>query len=178
MPDTEIRILLQRTDDVKASKNRMHLDLETDDVEAEVRRLEGLGASRWDHQTARGFDFGYCAIRGETNSAFFKKCIRNCWRSELPGLKQDRRGLPSRRAPGARPGSSTSTGGASTSARSAARMMRRGSVPGVPSVPDPILSWEDAARERGHGGGRGVPGVPALSNCLSLRPVEEIGCNT
>jgi predicted enzyme related to lactoylglutathione lyase len=57
VPDTEIRILLQRTDDVKASKNRMHLDLETDDVEAEVRRLEGLGASRWDHQTARGFDF-------------------------------------------------------------------------------------------------------------------------
>ena len=29
----------ERTDDVKAFKNRMHLDLETDDVEAEVRRL-------------------------------------------------------------------------------------------------------------------------------------------
>jgi predicted enzyme related to lactoylglutathione lyase len=57
LPDTEIRVLLQRTDDVKAFKNRMHLDLETDDVEAEVRRLEGLGASRWDHQTERGFDF-------------------------------------------------------------------------------------------------------------------------
>ena len=55
--DSGIRILLQRTDDVKASKNRMHLDLETDDVEAEVRRLEALGASRWDHQTERGFDF-------------------------------------------------------------------------------------------------------------------------
>jgi len=35
----------------------MHLDLETDDVEAEVRRLEALGAERWDHQTERGFDF-------------------------------------------------------------------------------------------------------------------------
>jgi hypothetical protein len=35
----------------------MHLDLETDDVEAEVKRLEALGASRWDHQTERGFDF-------------------------------------------------------------------------------------------------------------------------
>lgn len=57
LADSDIRILLQRTDDVKASKNRVHLDLETDDVEAEVRRLETLGASRWDHQTARGFDF-------------------------------------------------------------------------------------------------------------------------
>jgi predicted enzyme related to lactoylglutathione lyase len=57
LADTDIRILLQRTDDVKVSKNRMHLDLETDDVEAEVKRLEALGASRWDHQTARGFDF-------------------------------------------------------------------------------------------------------------------------
>jgi predicted enzyme related to lactoylglutathione lyase len=57
LPDTEIRVLLQRTDDAKTSKNHMHLDLETDDVEAEVKRLEALGASRWDHQTERGFDF-------------------------------------------------------------------------------------------------------------------------
>jgi predicted enzyme related to lactoylglutathione lyase len=57
LPDSEIRILLQRTDDEKVSKERMHLDLETDDVEAEVKRLEALGASRWDHQTERGFDF-------------------------------------------------------------------------------------------------------------------------
>jgi hypothetical protein len=35
----------------------MHLDLETDDVEAEVRRLEALGATRYDHQQERGFDF-------------------------------------------------------------------------------------------------------------------------
>jgi hypothetical protein len=35
----------------------MHLDLETDDVEAEVRRLEALGATRYDHQQARGYDF-------------------------------------------------------------------------------------------------------------------------
>jgi predicted enzyme related to lactoylglutathione lyase len=57
LADTDIRILLQRTDDVKAFKNRVHLDVETDDVEAEVKRLEELGASRWDHQTERGFDF-------------------------------------------------------------------------------------------------------------------------
>jgi len=57
LPDSEIRILLQKTDDKKISKERMHLDLETDDVEAEVKRLEALGATRWDHQQDRGFDF-------------------------------------------------------------------------------------------------------------------------
>src|SRR5580693_6132825 len=57
LPDSEIRILLQRTGDEKVSKERMHLDLEADDIEAEVRRLEALGATRWDHQTERGFNF-------------------------------------------------------------------------------------------------------------------------
>ncbi|MBO0810993.1 MAG: VOC family protein [Microlunatus sp.] len=57
LPDSDIRILLQRTDDLKIKKERMHLDLETDDVEAEVRRLESLGAKRWNHQQERGYDF-------------------------------------------------------------------------------------------------------------------------
>ena len=57
IPYSEIRILLQKTDDKKTAKERMHLDLETDDVEAEVSRLETLGATRWDHQTEREFDF-------------------------------------------------------------------------------------------------------------------------
>jgi predicted enzyme related to lactoylglutathione lyase len=57
LPDSDIRILLQRTSDKKVSKERMHLDLETDDVEAEVKRLEALGAKRWNHQQERGFDF-------------------------------------------------------------------------------------------------------------------------
>jgi hypothetical protein len=35
----------------------MHLDLETDDIEAEVKRLEALGATRYDHQQECGFDF-------------------------------------------------------------------------------------------------------------------------
>ena len=49
--------LLQHTTDPKAGKERMHLDLETDDVEADVRRLEQLGATRYDHQQRRGLDF-------------------------------------------------------------------------------------------------------------------------
>ena len=57
LPDSNVRILLQRTDDPKTGKERMHLDLETDDVEAEVQRLEALGATRWDHQQERGYNF-------------------------------------------------------------------------------------------------------------------------
>jgi Glyoxalase-like domain len=57
LPDSEIRILLQKTGDRKISKERMHIDLETDNVEAEVERLEALGAVRWDYQQERGFDF-------------------------------------------------------------------------------------------------------------------------
>ena len=50
-------MLLQRTDDERVSNERMHLDLDTDDVEAEVRRLKALGVTRYDHQQERGFDF-------------------------------------------------------------------------------------------------------------------------
>ena len=57
LPASEVRILLQHTDDPKSHKKRMHLDLESDDVEAEVRRLEALAATRYDHQRERGYDF-------------------------------------------------------------------------------------------------------------------------
>jgi hypothetical protein len=57
LPDSDIRILLQRTADPKTHKERMHRDLEADDVEAEVRRLEALDATRYDHQQERGYDF-------------------------------------------------------------------------------------------------------------------------
>ena len=57
LPDSKIRILLQQTDDKKDSKERMHIDIETDNVEQEVQRLETLGAVRYNHQTERGFDF-------------------------------------------------------------------------------------------------------------------------
>lgn len=57
LPDSEIRVLLQHTDDPKTAKERTHLDLETDNIEAELHRLEQLGATRWDHQQERGYDF-------------------------------------------------------------------------------------------------------------------------
>jgi predicted enzyme related to lactoylglutathione lyase len=40
-----IDVLLQRVPDLKSQKNRLHLDLRTPDLEAEVRRVLGLGAS-------------------------------------------------------------------------------------------------------------------------------------
>ena len=39
-------LLLQKVTDEKVGKNRMHLDIETADVEAEADRLERLGARR------------------------------------------------------------------------------------------------------------------------------------
>ena len=40
-----IDVLLQRVPDVKRQKNRLHLDLRTPDLEAEVGRVVGLGAT-------------------------------------------------------------------------------------------------------------------------------------
>jgi predicted enzyme related to lactoylglutathione lyase len=40
------KLLLQGVPEQKAAKNRMHLDIEVGDIEAEAARLEGLGA-RW-----------------------------------------------------------------------------------------------------------------------------------
>src|SRR5690349_5564771 len=42
------KLLLQRVAEGKVVKNRMHLDIEVADVEAEVVRLEALGARRVD----------------------------------------------------------------------------------------------------------------------------------
>ncbi|MGA8723879.1 MAG: VOC family protein [Acidimicrobiales bacterium] len=39
-------LLLQRVPEPKAGKNRMHVDIVTEDVEIEVKRLEALGARR------------------------------------------------------------------------------------------------------------------------------------
>ncbi len=86
LPDSEIRILLQKTGDRKTSKERMHIDLETDNVEAEVERLEALGAVRWDHQQERGFDFW--VLHDPWGNEF---CVLQ---EEFPELLADRRAWP------------------------------------------------------------------------------------
>lgn len=40
------KLLLQRVPEPKTGKNRMHLDIETPDIESEAARLEKLGATR------------------------------------------------------------------------------------------------------------------------------------
>ncbi len=40
-----VEVLLQRTADTKQSKNRLHLDLRTRDLDAEVKRVTTLGAT-------------------------------------------------------------------------------------------------------------------------------------
>ena len=40
------KLLLQRVTEPKTAKNRMHLDIETPDIEREATRLIGLGARR------------------------------------------------------------------------------------------------------------------------------------
>jgi hypothetical protein len=57
----------KRPNDQKTAKERRNLDLEADDVEAEVKRLEALGATRWDHQVERGSNSGSCVTHGATN---------------------------------------------------------------------------------------------------------------
>jgi predicted enzyme related to lactoylglutathione lyase len=44
------KLLLQRVGEPRVAKNRMHLDIETPDVDAEVERLEGIGARRFEGQ--------------------------------------------------------------------------------------------------------------------------------
>jgi predicted enzyme related to lactoylglutathione lyase len=83
LPDSNIRILLQKTNDPKVAKERMHIDLESDDVEAEVLRLEALGATRWAHQQERGHDFW--VLRDLWGNEF---CVLQ---PEFPDLLQRRR---------------------------------------------------------------------------------------
>ena len=40
------KLLLQGVPEPKTTKNRMHIDIETPDIEPEATRLEGLGATR------------------------------------------------------------------------------------------------------------------------------------
>lgn len=42
----QLRFLLQRVPEPKTAKSRVHLDIETDNLDAELARLEALGATR------------------------------------------------------------------------------------------------------------------------------------
>lgn len=57
LPDSNLRILLQLVPEEKQTKTRIHLDIESDDVELECRRLEALGATRSVQRRDRGYLF-------------------------------------------------------------------------------------------------------------------------
>lgn len=67
-----VRVLLQLVGEPKTAKSRLHLDIETDDVAAEVARLEQLGAQRhhafpdyWVMRDPCGNEF--CVVPPETD---------------------------------------------------------------------------------------------------------------
>ncbi len=68
--EDELRVLLQRVD----HPSRVHLDIETDDLAAETRRLEALGAKRiafvrdrwWVMEAPTGHRFCVVSRQGET----------------------------------------------------------------------------------------------------------------
>jgi predicted enzyme related to lactoylglutathione lyase len=84
LPDSDIRVLLQLTADAKVSKERVHLDIETDDLDAEVQRMEALGATRWDLQQERGFTYWV---------------LRDPWQNEFCVLQPEFPALLARREP-------------------------------------------------------------------------------
>jgi hypothetical protein len=76
----ELHVEVQRVD----HPSRVHLDIETDDIEAEVRRLEGLGAKRvgfvkrWmvmEAPTGQRF----CVVKGASGGPDFQ-ATANTWK--------------------------------------------------------------------------------------------------
>ena len=70
-PVGQLRLLIQKVPEPKTAKSRLHLDIETDDIEAELTRLEALGARRqqkvetwWIMEDPCGNEF--CVIQPES----------------------------------------------------------------------------------------------------------------
>jgi predicted enzyme related to lactoylglutathione lyase len=64
------KLLLQRVDEPKAGKNRMHLDLHTPDVDGEVARLEALGARRAEAGARTEFDSRWVVMADPEGNEF------------------------------------------------------------------------------------------------------------
>jgi len=70
-PESQPKILLQAVE----HESRVHLDIETDDIEAEVKRLEALGAKRI------GFVKRWCVMEAPSGQRF---CVVNPQRPDFP----------------------------------------------------------------------------------------------
>jgi hypothetical protein len=63
-------LLLQRVPEARAGKNRMHVDIVTEDVEIEAHRLEGLGARRL-HDGVRSLGSTHWVVMADPESNEF-----------------------------------------------------------------------------------------------------------
>lgn len=71
-----ISLTLQRVMEAKMVKNRMHLDLLVDDVEAEVHRLELLGATRLTPTAHEEFGQIWCVLADPEGTSFASPTTR------------------------------------------------------------------------------------------------------
>jgi len=69
-----IALTLQRVDEPKTVKNRMHLDLLVDDVVQEVRRMETLGATRLTETAREEFGQTWFVLADPEGNEF---CVAN-----------------------------------------------------------------------------------------------------
>ena len=63
-------IVLQRVEEARAGKNRMHLDIHVDDLATEVERLEALGAQRLSESTVTGLGHEWLVLADPEGNEF------------------------------------------------------------------------------------------------------------
>ena len=75
----ETTLLMQKVGESKTAKSRVHLDIATDDLDAEVHRLEQLGAQLQHIVEERGFRFAvltdpddneFCVVPGDRDDTW------------------------------------------------------------------------------------------------------------
>jgi predicted enzyme related to lactoylglutathione lyase len=70
-PDrTGPKLLLQRVDEAKAGKNRMHLDVHVPDIEAEADRLVALGARRLENDARHEYGSNWILMADPEGNEF------------------------------------------------------------------------------------------------------------
>jgi Glyoxalase-like domain len=85
LPDSEIRVLLQRTADAKVSKERMHLDLETDASRQRFSASRGSALHVGITSRSGATTSGCCVTPGATRSACCSRSSPSCWPDVDPG---------------------------------------------------------------------------------------------
>lgn len=64
------KLILQKVSEDKTVKNRMHIDVHTSDIEAEAKRLEGLGAARLDPEPIEEWETAWIRMSDPQGNEF------------------------------------------------------------------------------------------------------------